>query len=75
MTTKTDRFMREYNTAARVQFEANKRGAKLTLEQAHEVWAEHSDDYCAEWLAPDAENPVAEIRRAITAWQHRRAKR
>lgn len=69
---KTTRFMAEYLTAKRVMEEAYKRGTVLNLEQAHAVWAEYSDDRCAQWLVLDSENPVAEIWRAITRWKARR---
>jgi hypothetical protein len=70
----TDRFMREWETARRIIKEAQKRGTTLTLEQAHAVWVDHSDDYCAQWLVFDAADPVAEIWRAITKWQARGGK-
>lgn len=71
MSAKTDRFVREMQTALRIKEEAAKRGYNLSLEQAHEVWDEHSNDYCAGWLVFDAADPVAEIWRAITKWESR----
>ncbi len=66
---RTTRFVREMATALRVKEEAQKRGHNLSLEQAHQCWAEYSDDYCAGWLVFDAADPVAEIWRAITRWE------
>lgn len=68
---RTSRFIAEYQTAQRIKTEAAKRGHDLTLEQAHNVWAEYSAERAAQWLVFDSENPVAEIWRAITCWTER----
>lgn len=71
---KSVRFAAELETATWLQGIAKTRGYKLTLIEAHEVWAEHSDAYCAQWLLADSENPKAEAWRAITVWWHRHRK-
>lgn len=68
-------FARELETARWLKHVAIKRGTLLTIQQAHEAWAEHSDDYCAGWLAPDSENPTAEAWRAIEQWKARRMRK
>lgn len=68
---KSERFRSEWGVALLVQQVAARRGLHLLLEQAHEAWAEHSDDMCASWLLPDFERPEAEIAQAITKYQAR----
>ncbi len=68
---RTSRVISEFATACLVRDTAKERGTHLTLEQAHAVWAEHSDDMAAQWLVVDSENPRAEIWRAITKWDAR----
>ncbi len=72
---KCSAFARELETARWLRRIAATRGTELTIEQAHEAWAEHSDYYCAQWLAPDAENPTAEAWRAIEQWKARRMRK
>lgn len=75
MTHKTERFMAELETAQFVQRVAEDRyNAKMTLEQAHACWAQHSDDYCANWLVLDSERPHAEASQAIVKFQERHGK-
>ena len=74
MTTKTERFASELRTAKEVQRVAQEHGTTLTIEQAHEAWAEHSDDYCAGWLCWRDENPRIEILQALTKYRERHAK-
>lgn len=75
MTTKTERFIDELETARFVQQVARERyNAEMTIEQAHACWAEHSDDYCANWLKLDAERPNGEACQAITKFQERHGK-
>lgn len=68
---KSERFLSELSVARHVQSVAHQRGLQLELEQAHEVWAEHSEDMCAGWLLPDSESPEAEIAQALTKYQAR----
>ena len=74
MDTKTERFASELRTATEVQRVAREHGTSLTIEQAHEAWAEHSDDYCAQWLCWRDENPRIEILQALTKYRERHAK-
>lgn len=68
----TDRFMSEMSTAQCVQAISFNIGLNLTLRQAHECWAEHSDDYCAGWLDwRNPSDPSGEIMEALTRWQAR----
>jgi hypothetical protein len=73
METKTEQFTRELRTAEEVRRVAKEHGTTLTLAQAHEAWAEHSDDYCAGWLAFDSESPRIEILQALTKYRERHA--
>lgn len=64
--------MAELSTAIRIQQEAlAAKGIALSVEQAHEAWAEHSDDYCAGWLCWRDENPRGEILEALTKYEAR----
>ena len=74
MDTKTERFASELRTATEVQRVARENGTTLTIEQAHECWSEHSDDYCAGWLCWRDENPRIEILQALTKYRERHAK-
>ena len=74
MDTKTERFMRELCTAEMVQSVAKEHGTVLTIAQSHEAWAEHSEDYCAQWLCWRDENPRIEILQALTKYRERHAK-
>lgn len=71
---KSVRFAAEMETAMWLQAVAKERGHKMTLVEAHEAWAEHSDAYAASWLLVDSENQRAEAWRAITVWWHRHRK-
>ncbi len=51
---KTDIFIMHLETAQDLQKIALEAGFAMTLRQAHEAWWEHSQDFCAEWLIPDA---------------------
>lgn len=66
--------MREYRTAETVRQIARDHGTTLTLEQAHEAWAEHSDDYCAGWLAWGNDNPKIDVLQALTKYRERHAR-
>jgi len=57
----TSIFIMHLNTSTDLQKEAANYGITLTLEQAHEAWWQHSQDYCAGWLAKDSENGPAEL--------------
>jgi hypothetical protein len=74
MTSKTTRFMAELSTAMTIQQFANARGIIIDIEKSHDAWAEHSDDYCAGWLAWRDEDPTSEILQALTKWQERHGK-
>lgn len=65
--------MAELLTSQEVQRVAKEHGTNLTLEQAHECWCEHSDDYCAGWLCWRDVNPTVEILQALTKYRARHA--
>lgn len=67
----TTRFMAELRTSEEVQRVAKEHGTTLTLEQAHECWCEHSDDYCAGWLAWRDTNAAVEILQSLTKYRER----
>lgn len=67
----TTRFMAELRTSEEVQRVAKEHGTTLTLEQAHECWCEHSDDYCAGWLAWRDTNATVEILQSLTKYRER----
>lgn len=68
---RTLRFAAELKTARWIRKVAKERNYALSLHEAHEVWAEYSNDYCATWMLPDAENPDVEAWRAISLWDSR----
>ena len=72
MSTKTTRFMAELETAEEVMRVAEANGIELTIEQAHEAWAEHSDDYCASWLMWRDADTTSEILQALTKYRGKR---
>lgn len=74
MNNATDRFMREYNRALAVQHVGVLNGIGTTISCAHAAWWEHSNNYCAQWLESNSEDPDAEMLRAIRACQARREK-
>lgn len=68
---KNDRFASELYTAEWLVRVAAMHGKVLSVVQAHQAWAEHSDDLDASWLVPDYEQPRGEALGAITKWQAR----
>lgn len=69
---KTIRFKSELSTALRIQtILLHAKGVAIDVEKAHEIWAEHSDDYCAGWLAWRDEDPTNEILQALTKYEGR----
>lgn len=72
MSTKTERFMSEYKTALAVfRVILDEKGDELDVESAHQLWAEHSDDYCAGWLSFRDEDITSEVLQAYTKWRGR----
>jgi hypothetical protein len=66
--------MAELRTSAEVQRVAKEHGTPLTIEQAHECWLEHSNDYCASWLSWRDTNATIEILQALTKYRERHSK-
>jgi hypothetical protein len=64
--------MLQLRTAELVRSVAIEHGTVLNIEQAHEAWTEHSDDYCAGWLCWRDENPRVEILQALTKYRGKR---
>ena len=71
----TEVFIMHLNTAQDLQRKAAESGLTLTLAQSHEAWWEHSQDYCAQWLAPDAASGPAELLIAARKYLARRENR
>lgn len=71
---RTHEFEYEYRTASTIQRVVKERkGLELTLIEAHQLWAEHSDDYAAGWLV-FSEEKESEILQALTCWLARHRK-
>lgn len=72
MTTKTERFASELSTACTIQrVVLHAKGVGIDAVKAHEIWAEHSEDYCAQWLCWRDSDPTNEILQALTKYEGR----
>jgi hypothetical protein len=72
MSARSQRFAEELSTANRIQTTVlHAKGVSIDVVKAHEIWADHSNDYCATWLCVDSADPTGEILRALAKYEDR----